>query len=389
MKKTISILLTILILLNICNPKIYAVSTVFPDKIKEEPMGEYQASQTIESYNEMSENGTVTTHGDQAEQTIETNVNPSGFAIVTKSIIGSLFGIFPRMINWILSLIVYGDTNEVFTIEKLLTNQYALFDIDFFNKVDDGERYADTINEIKDSVAIWYVSIRNITAVGMVLVLVYVAIRMAISTVADQKAKYKKMFIFWLEALATLFLLQYFIIIILNFSKIILNMLNNIMVSLGGSNIEEKLLTDLVDNMISAKGAVNTVVCVVLCFMMAYYELKFFVMYLMRVLRIAFYMIISPLVCLIYPIDKIGDGKAQSFLNWIKEYIMEIFLQCIHLGLYIVFIFSAGEIIATYPVLGVIFLAAISNGEKIVRKLLNIETHFAKGIKETRLPGQG
>ncbi len=388
MKKTISILLTILILLNICNPKIYALS-VLPKSIQDENIRDLDEGSSKENYNEMYENGTTTTHGDQAEQSIGLNVVPSLFSTITKAIFGTFWGIFPRMINGILSLVVYGNVKEVFSIEKLLTNQYALFDIDFFNKVDDEERYADTINEIRDSVAIWYVSIRNITAIGMVLVLVYVGIRMAISTVADQRAKYKKMFIYWLEALVTLFLLQYFIIVLLNFSKVILNMLSNLMTSIGGSEIEEKLLTDLVDNMISVKGAMNTVVCVILCFMMAYYELKFFVMYLMRVLRISFYMIISPLVCLIYPIDKIGDGRAQAFLNWIREFIMEIFLQCIHLGLYIVFIFSAGEIIATYPVLGVIFLATISNGEKIVRKVLNIETHFAKGMKETRLPGQG
>ena len=99
-------------------------------------------------------------------------------------------------------------------------------------------------------------------------------------------------------------------------------------------------------------------------------------------------MVISPLVCLTYPLDRVGDGRAQAFKNWIREYTMEIFLQPIHLGLYIVFLFSAGEIIKATPFLGIAFLAAIGNGEKIVRKILNIKPKFAKGIKEQKLPGQ-
>ena len=43
--------------------------------------------------------------------------------------------------------------------------------------------------------------------------------------------------------------------------------------------------------------------------------------YLKRVIFMAFYTLIAPLITLTYPLDKIKDGQAQAFSMWIKEYI--------------------------------------------------------------------
>ena len=165
----------------------------------------------------------------------------------------------------------------------------------------------------------------------------------------------------------------------------------NTMQNMNGSNIgiEEELIDNVAENVNRAEGAINTLIYLILYCMLVYYEMKFFIMYFYRVLRVGFYIVIAPLVCLTYPIDRLGDGRAQAFKNWFTEITMEIFLQSIHLGIYIIFIFSAGEIIRQAPFLGIIFLAALGNGEKIVRNIFKIKPKFAKGISETKLPKLG
>ena len=378
MKKTIAIVLSILIILNLYSPNVLAV--------EDETFSEVQQGQTQENFNGMMESGTVETHG---EETGPANLSTSpSFLEGVTSILGNIAALLPGVANNILAMIVYGNTSQVFTIQSLLTNKYGIFDINFFKMQDASVRYSDISNGIKNSVAVWYYSIRNIALVGIAIVAVYIGIRMAISVVADQKAKYKKMLIFWIEALALVFLLQYFIIILLNVSETIVSFMIKAMDNMGETGIEESLIQSSFDTISGAQGAANTLISVILYFMLVYYELKFFIIYITRVFRVAFYMVISPLVCLTYPLDRVGDGRAQAFKNWIREYTMEIFLQPIHLGLYIVFLFSAGEIIKATPFLGIAFLAAIGNGEKIVRKILNIKPKFAKGIKEQKLPGQ-
>ncbi len=387
MKKTIAIILTMLVILNSYSPISNATSADFG---KSETIHEEEAGQTQENYNSIMEEGKVTTNGEGGTNSAEVKSNPNWLDSVT-SFLQSIVLILPNLANKIMSYIVSGNMNEVFTIQKLLSNDYAIFDINFFKTQDDEVQNADAINKIKQSVATWYISIRNISAVAIAIVLVYIAIRMAISTVADGKAKYKKMLVFWIESVALLFLLHFFVIMALNIADTINGLMIKEMQNIEGTSVgvEEQLIDNVHTNLNSVKGATNTLIYLITYTMLIYYEMKFFIMYFMRVLRVGFYIVIAPLVCLTYPLDRLGDGRAQAFKNWFTEITMEIFLQSIHLGLYIIFIFSAGEIINQAPLIGIIFLASLGRGEKIVRNLLKIKPKFAKGISETKLPKFG
>ena len=49
------------------------------------------------------------------------------------------------------------------------------------------------------------------------------------------------------------------------------------------------------------------------------YTIKFTIVYLKRVLNMAFLTLIAPIVALTYPIDKLKSGRAQGFNMWLKE----------------------------------------------------------------------
>ena len=91
-----------------------------------------------------------------------------------------------------------------------------------------------------------------------------------------------------------------------------------------------------------------------------------------RLLSTALLLLISPLISATYCIDKVKDDKAQAYKNWLKEFLVNVFIQPLHAIIYIVFIASAAEIAAAAPLLAILFFGALSRGEKIIKNILNM-----------------
>lgn len=85
-----------------------------------------------------------------------------------------------------------------------------------------------TAYEMKDIIAKWYYTIRNIAIVALMLVLVYVGIRMMLSSIASEKAKYKQMLGDWLIAMCLVFLMQYIMVFANTFTEKITVMLSSV-----------------------------------------------------------------------------------------------------------------------------------------------------------------
>lgn len=307
-------------------------------------------------------------------------------------------GIIPNTINLILSSVALGkiqnfldgiQPTEYFTIGKLLTNQYLLFDINLFEETPEGPN-SELSNILKENVAVWYVAIRNIAAIGCAITLLYVGIRAAISATAEDSAKYKKMLVSWLAGAILLFIMQYIINLMIFVSNTLVEFIGKAITnSSETTDIETAMLSGLAKSTASSDMWQGIVYFVLNC-ILVFYELKFFVIYLFRVLKIFILTIISPLICITYPIDFIGDGKAQAFNNWFRDIMVLIFIQPLHLVLYIVFIYSAGEIAKQLPIIGILFIVLLDNAEKIVKSALKISGGSVdKGLKDIKLPRKG
>ena len=88
-------------------------------------------------------------------------------------------------------------SGKMITPFDIFFNRIAILDVNFFNLSDDGS----VIANIRNSVAAWYYVMRLIAAAILLCVLIYVGIRMAISTIASDKAAYKKMLVDWICSL--------------------------------------------------------------------------------------------------------------------------------------------------------------------------------------------
>ena len=139
----------------------------------------------------------------------------------TASALMKVLNVIPTLISSLLNSVVNsqqidGTGTMEFTIQDLLEGKYDMFDIDFFGNISQTKKVTGMLSQ---TVAVWYGATRNL-AVGLtLLVLVYVGIRMAMSTVADEKAKYKKMLFAWVKGFCMIFVLIYIIMMAINLSN--------------------------------------------------------------------------------------------------------------------------------------------------------------------------
>lgn len=86
---------------------------------------------------------------------------------------------------------------------------------------------SNTAKKLRDTIAKWYVTLRNIAIVGLLSVLVYVAIRIIMSSTAGETAKYKTMLKDWLIALCILVFMHYIMAFLLNLTGLVTDLLTS------------------------------------------------------------------------------------------------------------------------------------------------------------------
>lgn len=243
--------------------------------------------------------------------------------------------------------------------------------------------------QLQSTIATWYVALRNISIVAMLSVLIYVAIRIILSSTAGETAKYKTLLKDWLIGLCLLFTLHYMMAFMLKSVEIITDLFSSAMSDY--ELISEKYTEDglkeasvnidpfMTISRMSAVGMADsqtietdlgtefsyTLVYLVLVF----YTLIFTWKYIKRFVYIAFLTMISPLVAFTYPIDKMQDGSAQAFNMWMKEYIYNVLIQPVHLLLYIILIGSAIDLASENLIYTVVATGFLLEAEKIVKSL--------------------
>lgn len=293
---------------------------------------------------------------------------PAKFLIcVLGGIIGLIMGLFAEN-GSVMGLF----TNGGLTLQDILFNKVDLLSVNFFD-LSEGESVATTI---RNNVAIWYTSIRNIAAVVLAIIAIYVGIRMAISTVAEEKAKYKSMLVDWLTSLALLFILQYIMIFTININNAFINVLST---SLG--TVDADMTTTFLERAFWENTFTTGMACAIIYLLLQGITFVFLLSYIKRMITIGFLMVISPLVTVTYSIDKMGDGRAQALNNWLKEFVYTILIQPFHCVSYLVLGTTALNLVSqntrdaglANAVVAIVILVFIYNSEKIVRHIFHFE----------------
>ena len=356
------------------------MQTVYAAETKKENVNEVMGGISDDSVDSLMNDGETTANPDNGSSEKYTVSPEPSMGGATASAVAKVFNIIPTLISALLSSIVSSQQLETpaktldFTIQGLLEGRYDMFSIDFFGHANETKKVTGALTQ---NVIIWYSAMRNLAVALTLLVLVYVGIRMTISTVADEKAKYQKMLVSWVKGFCLIFILIYIIMFAINISNAIIEL-----VPKSTDNLEEALMYDdgsienpkegsILQKVSDLKGWNYVGICI-LYWVIVYYQLKFLILYFKRVLTVGFLVIISPLISITYPIDSIGDNQAEGYQRWLKEILINIFIQPIHLILYNVFIVSAGAIATVAPLLAIVFFFGLSRGEKIIKNVFGI-----------------
>ena len=318
--------------------------------------------------------------------------------------------------------------------EEIFSNKIGLLDVNFFNPNPD--KYADQTTEtgetveqqltsvtLQPTISSWYLTLRNLALVVLLSVLLYIGIRIVTSTAAQDKAKYKEKLSSWIIAMCILFFMHY----IMSFATTVveaisegINTINKpvlvIMPDLEKEDYEVEVVQTNDEGKAETKGVkakewfetaglivngeyywptnlmgrlrismqmdanltednrtLRQLGYVVLFLVLVFYTIAFLVVYIKRLIMLAFLTMIAPLVAMTYPLDKMNDGNAQAFNMWLKEYVFNLLIQPLHLILYTMLVGSAIEFATENMIYAIVAIGFIFEAEKILRRFFGFD----------------
>lgn len=255
------------------------------------------------------------------------------------------------ILTWILQIFSGTAVLDVVDIEDIFFNRVPLLDANIFRAIETAQNEginaeitgSNVIYILHESILIWYYAFRNLAIIGMLISLIFLGIKMATSSIAEQKAKYKNMLIDWLVSFIIIFVIHYFIVIVLNANTFLLNIFENQVNNVIAINEDSIINTqgglfekvrEMAYSIKLLEGWLGTFAYIILI----WYTIKFSLKYLRRVFNIFILILLAPFIAISYAIDKIKDGKSQSLKKWMKELGFVVLLQSVHALIYTIFV---------------------------------------------------
>ena len=215
------------------------------------------------------------------------------------------------------------------------------------------------IIKIREAVATWYNVILLLAASAMLIVLIVTGIKMAISTIASEKALYQRMLVDWVVGAIMIFTLNYFMVFMININEVLVKTIEQFAVDLSSdeNKIEMKQLTNSKSNITNSEIEIkvyeevrsraydpkllNGMVGMVMYMTLVYFAFRYTIIYLKRLLTIIVLTLMAPAVGVAYALQKVFSGKGQALQIWMKEFTMNTLIQTVHALIYAIFISRA------------------------------------------------
>ena len=311
------------------------------------------------------------------------------------------------------------DTTVYLTPETIIKGKFALLNPDIFENIEkvshdstnpEKDKYYDATGNdgeggvgdsvthslikgktaLRNTISGWYYALRNLAIVALLSILLYVAIRMMLTSIASDKAKYKTMLKDWAVSLCLVMMMHLIIIATLDLSSQIIEAIGT---SGQNTNLTEKTML-IIENInqsenedhqiqlnengqIDSGGELYTIgdafAQELLLFAIIGYTLIFAIKYLIRAITIIFLILLAPITCITYAIDKIGDGKAQAFNLWFQEFFYNVIIQPFHLLIYVVLIGAASDLANANPLYGIMCFAVMIPAEKLIKQMFGFK----------------
>ena len=235
-----------------------------------------------------------------------------------------------------------------------------------------------SINDVlKETVAGWYMILRGLGIGAMILLLLILAGKAAISRNSADSALIKRMLLDWLVGLLLIIFIHYFMVFAINVNEDMVKGSEKLGQSLSGmkEGQEISLYESVISKAYEIKFKPGTI-GMILYIMLVYYAYKFALVYLKRYVNVLVLILIAPIVCLMYAFKKVLSGKAITLKKWFKEFIYNVFLQSLHAVMYGTLVgltlkYSNDGESFLGAILCMILFGVIFKVDKLVRKFFN------------------
>lgn len=303
--------------------------------------------------------------------------------------------------------------------EEIFSNQIPLLDVNIINpkkytyEDEDGKKQEvkSTAAILQSTISAWYRVLKDIATVLLLSVLVYIGIRIVISSVASDKAKYKKMLIDWIVGLCLLFTVHY----IMSFAFTITDKFVELLASTNeaitiesakddvdlsdykigdkkevierynidddGKYVSDKLSwrTNFVGYVrfyaqtnIKSMSVALRFAYTLMYLILVIYTYMFLFQYIKRFMYIVFLTLMAPIMAVLYPIQK-ASGKTPSTTKYIKDWGNNLSLILVHSILYKILMGTSMDLVTSNPIYGVLVLASIMEAGKILKQYLDTQ----------------
>lgn len=276
------------------------------------------------------------------------------------------------------------DLKNSISLEKIVYNKVPILDVNVFNGNIAGGETVDSGSLtmiIRNLVATLYMSIRQLSIIAMLIILIYLGIKLVTSTIAEQKAEYRKKLASWSIAFIIVFVMHYFLIGVMRANEILVNLLSDLGANIA-SQISGEQYTDLamaMRDLTYNTAIVQSMLAMVMYMVMVYYLIKFIIIYFKRLFVTTILIIIGPFLAIKNAFDKVRFNKSSSMLTWAKEYIFSVGTQTIHALVYTIFISITYKIVLSSDtakiavcILACMFFRFMTIAEKMLRNMLRL-----------------
>lgn len=298
------------------------------------------------------------------------------------------------------------------TVESIFFNKIPILDANFFDfenaggyslkkevvgPVQPGEESLEPINDpenivyvLRQNLVNWYNIIRNLSIALMLFILIYMGIRIAISSSSEKKADYKKALTSWLVGFIVVLFIHLFMYVIMDMNKYAVNLLENLsqtavtdleykdetVDTLVKQSNQELNLYDAVRIKAYSWDFTEAMPATIIYLFLIYLLIRFILIYLKRLFTIYILAITGSFMGVKYALEKIGGKKSGTLNKWFKEYAFNVLLQTVHAFLYVLYMsvaLSVAETSLAGFLVCLVILNAMLKADKIFMKIFGLD----------------
>lgn len=274
------------------------------------------------------------------------------------------------------------------TVESLFYNQVPITDANFFNfesaggySLMDKNGNPTVLYNLRKAVAEGYVIIRNVSIAITLFVLIYMGIRMALSSLAERKAQYKQQLISWVTALGIIMFIHFFMYAIFFINDVLLDIIKGLAADsvqgILGVSTGELSLYDAIRTKAYSFDYVDGTIGVIFYIILIYFLIRFSLIYLKRMLTTYLLAMMGTVMGVKYAFDKANGRRSTSLSKWMRDYSYNILLQSIHALIYTVLMTIALKVSLTSftgIVIAVVVLRFLLEADKIFIKIFGVSS---------------